>query len=145
MRKDKTLDPGKLGPGIDIVSRQNEKPVLTADPQAPLLVVDEARRAAADRRQLPEPGLDGASHRIQVVHPTGRTDPHTTVARVLSMPGTASAVSRVRAAAAAAEAELCGLEIDVDELWYVEEADVLALALGGRWDRVPVPFAGTGC
>jgi len=70
---------------------------------------------------------------------------HTTVARVLSVPATSNTLARIRKAASAAESELCGLELTVRELWHVEESDVLALALGGRWSKHAIPLSGTTC
>ena len=70
---------------------------------------------------------------------------HTTVARVLSAPATSNTLARIRKAASAAESELCGLELTVRELWHVEESDVLALALGGRWSKHAIPLSGTTC
>lgn len=44
-------------------------------------------------------------------------------------------------AAAALTAELCGLTATAETLWYVEEQDLLALALQGRMVRHTSPLA----
>ncbi|BDA45523.1 hypothetical protein COCOBI_07-3100 [Coccomyxa sp. Obi] len=74
---------------------------------------------------------------------------HTTLARLLRLP-TAPAAGRVlrsgapdgaallRSAVARISAELCGLRATLPTLWYVEEEDLLALALNGRVRKHPV-------
>jgi hypothetical protein len=83
---------------------------------------------------------------------------HTTLARLVPPPGRRDAggarrggalaegeIGRVdaealRAAAAAMTAELCGTRTLMQSLWFVEEEQVLALALGGRLVKRPVPM-----
>ncbi len=72
-------------------------------------------------------------------------DGHSTVARVLAPPnGDASAAEGNAAAATntqrALTEALCGVKASLPVAWFVEEFDVLALALGGRFDKHDVPF-----
>ncbi|KAK9845374.1 hypothetical protein WJX81_004792 [Elliptochloris bilobata] len=50
------------------------------------------------------------------------------------------AAAALRAAVDAMSAALCGLQATLSELWYVEEEDLLALALGGRFVQHPAPL-----
>jgi hypothetical protein len=81
---------------------------------------------------------------------------HTTIARITAPPtlravaagrrqraGVAAAGEAgeaLRRAAAAATLELCGAEVVMRELWFVEEQDKLALALGGRMTKRSAPL-----
>ena len=65
---------------------------------------------------------------------------HTTLARLLQPPpGGAAAMA---ALAAELSEELCGLTARIPELWYVQERDMLALGLRGRYEQQPLPMQG---
>ncbi|KFM24839.1 Translation initiation factor IF-3 [Auxenochlorella protothecoides] len=70
---------------------------------------------------------------------------HTTLARLVAPPGTApdgtGPAARLHAAAEAMTRDLCGLQLTLDRLWFVEEHDLLALALGGRYRKRALPLA----
>jgi len=88
---------------------------------------------------------------------------HTTVARLLAPlraphswlgsrragggePGPEAVAADVAAAVAGLSSELCGLTATFSELWFVEERDLLALALRGNFStRRRAPLLGTGC
>lgn len=70
---------------------------------------------------------------------------HSTVARVLAPPNGDASTAEGNAAAAtntqrALTEALCGVKASLPVAWFVEEFDVLALALGGRFDKHDVPF-----
>lgn len=70
---------------------------------------------------------------------------HTTLARLAVTDGSDSHSnlrSTVATAASAITAQLCGLQARLDVMWYVEEYDVLALALNGRLKVRNVPLKG---
>lgn len=97
-----------------------------------------------DLRRRLKAALPGASSK-QVV--TDFQLLHTTLARVAVAAGedgtAAAAAAEPQALWAAAEAithELCGLEAAIEALWFVEEQDLLALALGGRIRRRTAPL-----
>ncbi|EIE20274.1 hypothetical protein COCSUDRAFT_67560 [Coccomyxa subellipsoidea C-169] len=73
---------------------------------------------------------------------------HTTLARLLRLPrasagrvlrsGAPDGAELLRSAVARISADLCGLRATLPTLWYVEEEDLLALALNGRVRKHPV-------
>jgi hypothetical protein len=68
---------------------------------------------------------------------------HTTLARLAVTDGSDPSILRSLATAASAiTARLCGLQARLDVMWYVEEYDVLALALNGRLKVRNVPLNG---
>lgn len=89
--------------------------------------------------------------RVQVVN--DRSILHTTLARIVRAPqaraapggrrgaaGGDGAGAALRAAAAAITRELCGLQVVMDQLWFVQEEDRLALALDGRLTKRNIPL-----
>ena len=96
--------------------------------------------------------LPGASKR-QIVTDTALL--HTTLARVAVTP---SDIGRIEeklernanpealwSAATALTQEFCGLQTDMNVLWYVEEQDMLALALNGELKRQIIPLNTEKC
>ncbi len=61
--------------------------------------------------------------------------PEASVARGSSGPGLDRQGGKWAQLAAAASEDLCGLRATFDELWFVEEQELLALALQGRYVR----------
>lgn len=111
-------------------------------------------RAAVGRALIHAPGIDG-----QMVKEPAML--HTTVARLLQPPssttgggGAGQAARRGSAAAAVLEIDtaavvaavqgmtdsLCGLQTMFREVWFVEEQDLLALALNGRYRKHLAPM-----
>jgi len=68
---------------------------------------------------------------------------HTTVARLLQPPGASASAIDASAVASAVESmssALCGLTTTFNEVWFIEERDLLALALNGRYVKHPAPL-----
>ena len=69
---------------------------------------------------------------------------HTTLARLVKPPdageGDAAGAAALQSAVDAMTQQLCGTEAVLDVLWYAEEADKLALALGGAFSARSVPL-----
>jgi hypothetical protein len=73
---------------------------------------------------------------------------HTTVARLLKPPFQKQVGRKVelsgptllKAAVDAMTAKLCGLETELTELWYIQEDDLLALALNGHYRKQRLPL-----
>jgi len=68
---------------------------------------------------------------------------YTTLARLLVPPGGALPAGAAAAAVAAAESmtvALCATTTTLQQLWYIEETDLLALALGGAFRKQPLPL-----
>ena len=60
--------------------------------------------------------------------------------RVLKGPGADGSLAALQAALSRISAALCGLRASLPNLWYVEEQDLLALALNGRYRRHVLPL-----
>lgn len=67
---------------------------------------------------------------------------HTTLARVAISDVHPSITTILATAAAEITVKLCGLKAQLEVMWYVEEYDVLALALNGRLQVRNVPLRG---
>ena len=73
---------------------------------------------------------------------SNRSIVHATLARFLGTSGTSENAKKV---AQELTDKLCGLEITLPMAWFVEERHTLALALGGEFDTVGVPFESLHC
>lgn len=106
----------------------------------------------AELRKRLKTALPGASRR-QIIKDTALL--HTTLARVAvtsSDMGTIDAKLEAHAspealwaAARALTEEFCGLKTEMNELWYVEEEELLALALNGQMKRQSIPLNSGKC
>mmetsp|Transcript_29348 Transcript_29348/g.82770 ORF Transcript_29348/g.82770 Transcript_29348/m.82770 type:complete len:351 (-) Transcript_29348:436-1488(-) len=65
---------------------------------------------------------------------------HTTLARLVEPPASSNAARSLLDATAAMTNLLCGLRTTLDALWFVEEEQLLALALGGQHADTEIPL-----
>ena len=68
---------------------------------------------------------------------------HSTFARILKLPAgpdPAATIAQLTRMADALSQHLCGLRVSLPELWFIEEEDLLALALGGKFRKRAVPL-----
>ena len=112
-------EPGDLRASLRAALPRAPPAAAQAVREPALLHVTLARLLAPARR----PGLAAAGRGKRIRGDKSEEIPPKELARELTR------------AARALTAELCGLEAAFDELWFVEEADLLALALGGRFRK----------
>lgn len=98
--------------------------------------------AQAALPRAPTPAQQTVSSSASLVTTLARfvEPPHEAAHRFLGSEARTSPALLLSRAAEAMTSELCGLQVHIDEAWFVEELDILALALEGSWTQHAATF-----